>query len=158
MDQENFLPGLVDSDEQFSMSHELILLLQWLIEHDAERLKKLVDRAVTHGYAQHIQRIKNGDFQESLENAHDAVLLFFSALETMLIESLHEQSSSKTLVNNLLPALDLIDSMACDDAIVQESLEKVTTKIGNVQKTARQEILLREILKNWKPNKKQATQ
>ena len=37
------------NDNQFVISYELICLLQWIIEHESEQLKQLVQRAMQTG-------------------------------------------------------------------------------------------------------------
>ncbi len=37
----------IQDDTQFVLSYELLCLLRWLTEHDAEKLKKIIAKAIT---------------------------------------------------------------------------------------------------------------
>ena len=54
----------------------------------------------------------------------------------------------------LMPSLDQIDSMACDTATVRSSLQKATSKLRINPEANPQDLLFKEILKQWKPQKK----
>lgn len=154
MDRENFLLEIADKDEQFAISYELLCLLRWLVEHDSDRLKKMISRAVAKGLNEKIQHIQSYNDQEALEDAHDNMIEFFSTLEAMLIETIQEQTVMQCSQKRLMPAIEHIDTTACEDSLVQESIEKINTQIGRSSNENVQELLLREILKNWKPVKK----
>lgn len=154
MDRENFLLEITDKDEQFAVSYELLCLLRWLVEHDSDRLKKMVSRAVAKGLNEKIQHIQAYDDQEALEDAHDNMIEFFSTLESLLIETIQEQSVQNNVQKGLIPVIEYIDSTACEDSLVQESIEKVHTQLSCKSNENVQEVFLKEMLKNWKPVKK----
>ena len=84
-----------------------------------------------------------------------SMLDFFAMLEELLIESLDEQAVENALEKNLMPAIDQIDSSVCDDATVRFSIEKATSKREkNKSPQHLKETLLKELLKRWKPRKK----
>lgn len=158
MDRDNFMLEIADKDEQFAISYELLCLLRWLVENDADKLKRMVSRAVGRGLNEKIEHIRTYCEREALEDAHENMIEFFSTLEAMLVETIQEQAVTQAFERKLMPAIEQIDSTACDDAVVQVSLEKAHTKIAHNPDKNPQEILLKEILKNWKPTKKQAAQ
>ncbi len=141
------------TQNQFVLSYELLYLLQWLIEYEADTLKKMITRAVKVG------------FKEKSEISHDVVELqvsdsiqqsivdFLGLLDSLLLEVQHDYNIQKILHQNLVPALKQIDSTVCDSATVESSLEKTSAKIEHSPEQA-QEILFKEILKRWKPHKK----
>lgn len=154
MDRENYFLEITDRDEQFAVSYELLCLLRWLIEYDGDRLKKMVARAVSKGLNERIQHIQTYNDEEALEDAHENMIEFFGTLETMLIEAVQEQYTQQNLQKRLIPAIEFIDSTVCDDSLVQESIEKANLQAERKSNENLQEIFLKEILKNWKPAKK----
>ncbi len=158
MDRENFMLEITEKDEQFAISYELLCLLRWIVENDADKLKKMVSRAVMRGLNEKIEQTRQYSELEALEDAHENMVEFFSTLEAMLVDTIQEQAVNKVFEKKLIPAIEQIDTTICDDAVVQESLEKVHSKIAHSPDKNPQEILLKEILKNWKPAKKQVAQ
>jgi hypothetical protein len=158
MDRDNFMLEIANQDELFAISYELLCLLRWLVENDADRLKKMITRAVQHGLNEKIELIRSYSDDEALEDAQDNMVEFFSTLEAMLVDTIQEQAMNQAFERKLMPAIEHIDSTACDNTIVQASLEKAHSKITHNPDKNPQEILLTEILKNWKPTKKEALQ
>jgi hypothetical protein len=156
MDRENIMLEFAENDEQFVISYELLCLLRWLIEHDADKFKKMISRAVMRGLKHRIQHISTFSDEEALEDAHENMIEFFSTLESMLIETIQEQSDQNTIRKHMIPAIERLDSSSCDDTLVQSSLEKTQNKIINNHHENPQDVLLKEILKHWKPNKNQS--
>ncbi len=157
MDREEFVfeePG--ERDEQFAVSYELLCLLRWMVDHDASRLKKMVSRAVARGLKEKIVKIRCHNDDDAYQCAHDDMVEFFCALEAMLAETIEEQSAQRVCERHSLPALEHIDTSVCDERLVQTSLEKASPAMTNESREARQDLLLREILKEWKPKKKMA--
>ena len=158
MDRDNFMLEITDKDEQFAISYELLCLLRWLVENDGDKLKKMITRAVGRGFNEKIEQIHTYSESEALEDAHENMIEFFSALEAMLVETIQKQAVNQAYEKKLMPAIEQIDATACDDIVVQVSLERAHSKIAHNPDKNPQEILLKEILKNWKPTKKQAGQ
>jgi len=75
-------------------------------------------------------------------------------METLLVESLEEQAIKKALEKNLMSSIDRIDSSVCDDATVMFSVEKATSKVEENPKENVKKVLMEELLKRWKPSKK----
>lgn len=143
-----------DNPHQFVMSYELLTLLRWLVEYDAEKLKKIIAKAMNSGLREEIQRNKQmGNVHES-EEIQQSVVEFFGLLECLLFEASHEQTMQTAVEKNLMPAIDHIDSNICDNATIRFSVEKATqTSTKNPSENPR-EILFKELLKNWKPHNK----
>ena len=151
-DDSLYSPG---TDNQFVLSYELICLLQWLMEHDAEKLKKIVSTALASGLQSRIQKESIlPESQTDLEDIQESIIDFFGVLETLLLESLHEHAVKKALENNLMPAIDQIDSTVCDNATVRFSVEKATSDLENNPQENPKDLLFKELLRRWKPNKK----
>ena len=146
-----------NSAQQFVISYELLCLLRWLLEHDVEKLKKMVSKALASGLREDIKQFEQfGDVNTDpamIEEIQHSIIEFFSMLETLLLESMKEQAVQKAVEKNLMPTIDHIDSTICDDATVRSSVEKATAKSEQQPKANAQELLFKELLKRWKPSK-----
>jgi uncharacterized membrane-anchored protein YjiN (DUF445 family) len=149
--------GNNNSAQQFVISYELLCLLRWLLEHDVEKLKKMVSKALASGLKEDIKQFEQfGDVNTDpamIEEIQHSIIEFFSMLETLLLESMKEQAVQKAVEKNLMPTIDHIDSTICDDATVRSSVEKATAKSELQPKANAQELLFKELLKRWKPSK-----
>lgn len=143
-----------ENNTQFVLSYELLYLLRWLVEHDAEKLKKIVTKALASGLAEEIQRAREVQHEEQNEDVQYNILEFFSLLEALITETMNEQAVERALQKNLMPAIDQIDSTICDDATVRSSIEKATAKFGHNSKESPKDVLFKELLKRWKPHDK----
>ena len=139
---------------QFVISYELLALLRWLIEHEADKLKKIISRAHRSGLHNEMHKIENSQNEQSPEDIQFTLVEFFGLLETLLLESINEKAVQKAVEKNLMPTIDHIDSSICDDATVRFSIEKATNKIELNPQENPQDVLYKELLKRWKPSKK----
>lgn len=142
-----------DTDGQFVLSYELICLLQWLMDHDAEKLKKIVSSALSSGLQKDLQLHKERQ-DGSLEEIQESIIDFFGMFEALLSESLNELALKKAMEKNLFPTIDQIDSTVCDNATVQFSVEKATSNIERNPEENPKDLLFKELLRRWKPDKK----
>jgi hypothetical protein len=143
-------------NSQFVISYELLALLQWLVEHDAERLKKIIARALGSGLKKDIQNYKahfSAD-NHTNEDIQHSIVEFFGLLEALLLETMNEHAMQDAVEKNLMPAIDQLDSTICDDATIRTSVEKATTKLNKSPHDNPQEVLFKELLKRWKPQNK----
>lgn len=145
------------NNSQFTISYELLCLMQWLCENDAEKIKKIIGKGLENGLKERMQRTDDIDANESIvtEDIQYSIIEFFGLLETLLIESVNELAVKKALEKNLMPAIEQIDTHACDDATVKNSIERATHKLEINPKENPKELLCIELLKRWKPLKKQ---
>lgn len=144
------------NDNQLTVSYELLYLVQWLLENESDAIKKLINQALEKGLRQNLQEATNSE----LKNAEDiqySIVDFLSLLETLLHENISEQNMKRIMEKKLMPAIDNIDNKECDQATVDFSVEKATSKIESNPEDNPQEILFQELLKCWKPNKKTIT-
>jgi len=144
-----------DTDEQFAISYELICLLKWILDHDTNKLKKIVTKSLSSGLKEKL-RDKNyfSNEENVLEDIHQTILEFFVIMEDILLEALSEEAIKTALEQDLIPDIEKIDSTVCDDATVRFSVEKATSKIDKNPKEDPKDLLFKELLKRWKPNKK----
>lgn len=139
-------------NNQFVISYELLHLLQWIVEHGSEKLKKMVGKALAGGLRERIQ--KSEAEGHPAQEMQESIVEFFALLEGLLGETMNEQALLKAHQKNLIPALDQIDTSICDNRTVQSSLEKATTQMRHNPEANAHDLLYQEILKRWKPNKK----
>ena len=143
-----------NTDNQFVLSYELICLLQWLMDHDDHKLKKIVADALASGLKKKFRKNNRLNDTMSLEDIQESIVDFFGMLEDLILESLNEQAVKKALEKNLMPSIDHIDATECDDATLRFSIEKATSSIEKNPQENPKELLFKELLRRWKPNKK----
>lgn len=139
------------NDSNFILSHELLCLFNWLIKHDAEKLKKIISKALAHGLQEELTKINRLDNTLSMEEVQYSVIDFFNLFEVLLLEALDESVEDNARKRELIPAIDQIDSRACDDETIRSSLEKATNKMKLNPQANAKKLLFEEILKQWKP-------
>lgn len=146
----------LNSNNQFVISYELLALLQWLVEHDAERLKKIIARALGSGLKKDIQSYKShySSDNHTNEDIQHSIVEFFGLLEALLLETINEHAMQDAIEKNLMPAIDQLDSTLCDDATIRSSVEKATVKLNKSPQDNPQDVLFKELLKCWKPHNK----
>lgn len=146
-----------NSAQQFVISYELLCLLRWLLEHDVEKLKKMVSKALASGLKDDIRQFEQlGDVNADpamIEEVQHSIVEFFSMLEILLLESIKEQAVQRAMEKNLMQTIDHIDSTVCSDDTVRSSMEKATAKSDMHPKENVHELLFKELLKRWKPSK-----
>ncbi len=141
---------------QFVLSYELLYLLQWLVDHEAEALKKIIARAVRQGFRDSIEKTDDTiELQTSDAHIQNSIADFLSLLDILLHETTNELGVKKTVERNLIPALNHLDATICTNEMVESSLVKASSKLDeDSSKESLQDALLKEILKQWKPDKK----
>ena len=146
-----------DNSSQFVLSFEVLTLLAWLIEHDADKLQKIVDKALASGLKQKLRRSDElePDNAGMTEQARYNIVEFFGLLEILLSTALSKDTFRCATEKNLLPTIDQIDSAVCDMETLRGSIEKAATKLQKHPYENPQEVLFEEILRSWKPGKKQ---
>lgn len=143
------------STEQLLISHELIYLLRWLMEHQSETLKKLIEKAVAQNFKlnqpsnQSIESLMSSTTE--IHSPTDDLTDFFIFLESLLSDALTEKLAQQAKQKKLLATADHIDSLF-DENIIRSSLEKATKKMETQPLEKPSEILLQELLKQWKTN------
>jgi hypothetical protein len=141
---------------KFVLSYELLNLLQWLVEHEAETLKKMIDRAVKNGFKAQTDS-KNGLIELQIdENIQQSMVEFLGLMDVLLMDAHNDHSTKRILERNTIPALDHIDTTICAEEIVTSSVEKMKMALLNDASENPQEVLFKELLKRWKPAKKAA--
>lgn len=144
-------------DNQLELSYELLYLLAWLCQYEVPALKKMIDRAVKHGLKHEYFDVDPAVMDaESYNNIQMSIVDFFALLEGLLMEAINDEAMNQTTQSDLTPMVEKIDSAAWDTATMQHSLEKTSQKMAHRPEANPKEILLKELLKRWKPQKKSA--
>lgn len=149
MNKNNF-----DPENQCELSYQLLYLLRWLAEYETPALKKLVTHAVQQGLGHYLTQsdsVMNGKDNNLLQTS---IIDFLDLLDAILHETLNEHNMQKALQQNLMPSVHKIDSNVCGSSTLLSSLEKTTARLEQQPKANAQELLYKEILRQWKPSKK----
>lgn len=140
---------------QVVLSYELLFLLQWIMEREADALKKIVVRALKNGFNSADFKINEViEMQISDPIVHESIIDFLSLIDSLLLEATTELDVQKHAELTLIPALKQIDSTMCNEDVVQSSLKKANAHLHSNSKQNAQEVLLKELLRRWKPDKK----
>lgn len=149
-----FTQDAFNEENKFILSHELIALLLWILDHEEKALATLIKKAVISGLKHEISYNTPMHNEELIEEAQNTVVEFFNVMESHMAEALHEQSIKKASEKKLLPAIDQLDSAIFDDETVRLCVAKATNLPKDSKRTAK-EALCKELLKNWNPQKNQ---
>ena len=137
---------------QFVISSELLQLLEWLIDHEQENLKKLIKRAVQQDFITY----KNGHVQNRSDDLQQSIIDFFILVDMLLHDALHEDEAQDALQRALIPALNHLDKNMYDSQSVETSIAKARAAATDPRGKDPKEILFKELLRRWKPSKKLA--
>ena len=150
------MPDSFNNNGQFVLSYELLYLLQWLVDHEAEALKKIIARAVRQGFRESIVKTHDTiELQTSDTQIQNSIADFLGLLDVLLLETTNELGVKKSVERNLIPALKHLDATVCTNEMVESSLVKASSKLDeDSSKETLQDALLKELLKQWKPDKK----
>ncbi len=142
------------NNSQFVLSYELLVLLRWLIDHDENKIKKIIGNALKSGLQEELQLLDNTENVAELNELQHSITDFLGILESLLIETTGEHIKEKARQQKLLPSVDRIDTTLCDDTTVRFSLEKATSELANNPDANVKELLFKELLKRWQPSDK----
>jgi hypothetical protein len=142
----------LENNSQVILSYELLALLSWMIRNEIPALKQMISKAITNKHRAPAHQANFATVQTA-EDAHEGIIEFFGSLESLMIEVMNEQSIEKVLEKNLMPAIDHIDTAACDDALVRNSILKATSALKHHPHENPQHLLFKELLRQWRPEK-----
>lgn len=134
--------------ENLTLSLELMRLMRWLAQNDPEALRKMMAYAV-HRMPHAVAALTAPETDD--EPSQDDIIEFFVTLESLLFETLHQQSSRSSVQNHLIPAITRIDSSSCDHPTLQGSVERASAQLQQNPQENPRELFLKELLKRWKP-------
>ena len=140
-----------DNNSQFALSYELLHLLRWLGQHDTDKLKKIISKAVAHGLHDNIQKATAVSDPNILEEMHHGIVDFFELMEMLLSDAINAHVEEKARQKNLLPTIDHFDSSLLDNETLRSSIENSIKKLAHNPQMNPKEQLYKEFLKQWKP-------
>lgn len=140
-----------NGDDQFVLSYELLQLMEWLVEREGEGLRKLIKKSLRSGLDKRLEKEKHNRLAAS--QAQNSIINFLTMLEVVLVDSTSEYSMDRIMEKVLIPAIDQVDTKACDTNTLKSSIAVATYKSERNPKQNVQEIFLKELLKQWKPSK-----
>ena len=113
-----------DNNSQFALSYELLHLLRWLGQHDTDKLKKIISKAVAHGLHDNIQKATAVSDPNILEEMHHGIVDFFELMEMLLSDAINAHVEEKARQKNLLPTIDHFDSSLLDNGHSTGNIQK----------------------------------
>ena len=134
----------------FSLSLELIYLMNWLLKNEKHKLKKIIDESIKSGLGQEIDQIE--DLEEEtgdIDYLHNSILDFLFFLEDNLLESLETKDFDFIAKERLKPTLQKINSQKIDLKTLWLSIQQA--KIKSTRKKDLKKTLLSQLIKNWSP-------
>lgn len=143
-----------EQETQCELSYELLYLLKWLVEHESSALKKLVQRAVARGLKNQCNQHDSPLSTTADAQAQHSIIELLDLLDYFLEDALAQENMRQAQVQNLIPAINKIDSEAYDSTTMRYSIDKATTQIEQHPEENARNLLFKEILKNWKPHKR----
>ncbi len=138
---------------QLTLSYELLHLIQWLIENEPEKLKALIADALDNGLRAELKQVGATQPHATADDMRYNLIDLLGLLESLLHEVTDEHTMKRMKEKKLMPAIDQIDTSECDEDVVQCSIEKASYKLERNPQGNPQEILLKELLRCWKPTK-----
>lgn len=142
-----------DNETQCELSYELLYLLKWLVEYEGPTLKKLVQRAVAQGLTLH-RTDNDSALTATLDaQAQYSIVELLDMLDEFLQQAVEEDNMRQAHVQNLIPAICKVDTTLYGSNAMKDSIDKATMQIRQHPEKNARELLMKELLKNWKPHK-----
>lgn len=145
-----------------SLSFELICLLNWLLKNKKQDLNSLTKQALENGFLQDLEALSYAEEQKEPDQLYTTVLEFLIFMEESLAKNLETIYLDNATKEAIYPALKKIDLGNLDAKTILISMQQTKSKIRlNRKKSLEQNkqnptnILWEQILKNWKPTKKE---
>jgi hypothetical protein len=143
---------------QMNISYELLMLLQWMLEHEQEPLRKIINRALHNGLQKQLESVTTQrERQQAAAELQDSIIDFFMLLETQIDDLMNEDHTQEVIQRNMLPALKQVDARTYSYGALETSIAKAEAAFCKSDVGNPKDILCKELLKRWKPSKKLAT-
>lgn len=141
-------------DVDISISLELLILLEWLVKNEKPLLDNIVKQSLKNGLLPKLNQTANLSNVDLVEQFYPTIIDFLATLENSLVENINKTNQQTT--QDILPVLKKINLSDINLQTIFLSSNQATKRVKN-QKTGAagsQKILFQQILKNWKPGKK----
>jgi hypothetical protein len=138
--------------QQVHLSYELLLFLQWLLQHEEHTLTPLIQQALTQGLADQISEpLSRAERRQVTAELQDTVVDFLLSLQ----DALHHQYTGvdRTINHQAVPAIIQLDRHALADQDVDASIYQAELALSTGHSSAMaKSAMCKEILKRWKPS------
>lgn len=143
---------------QTSISIELLCLINWILENDKASLEAMVKRALEKDFSKALQDLNVSEPDDAMY----AVLFdLIEFLENCLFDHLSEVKMDEKIQGRIIPMLQKLEGRNIDIRTLWLSMQQTKTQMhaqtleDNVLEPKgqdAQEILVTQLLKNWKPD------
>jgi primosomal protein N' len=146
-----------NQSDQFVLSQELVQLMDWIIKHNAEGLKKVIEVAISKARSERKRKKAKQELYDSELYENDelqgSIIDFFSLLEKSLYEVESQHSAESYIQKQLMPAIEHVDTSVCDELTLSNCAALTANKVKKQPKKDAKDLFLKELLKLWKPGK-----
>jgi len=154
-----------------SLSIELIYLMDWIVKNEKTLLNNLVKHSIENGFIKELDKIDLGNHTNP-DLLFEVVYAFMTKIEDCLVENLEKAQLSDSQSEEIIPAIKKISMESIDLKTMWLSLQQTKIQLNKVQKQQNRHekldvenaqntkhnstsILFEQIIKNWKPTKKE---
>lgn len=158
--------------DNFSLSLELVLLMNWLLKKEKRKIKSLINKTLEKGFYEELDNIDKYDKEDpdSIGELHASILDFLIFMEDSLLDALEQKDNQDKSKEKLQPTIQKINNQNVDLQTLWLSAQQAQTQIrketrkeeAKTQKESSRKlrpinneeakrILLSQLLKNWKP-------
>ncbi|KKQ33208.1 MAG: hypothetical protein US49_C0002G0103 [candidate division TM6 bacterium GW2011_GWF2_37_49] len=143
-------------DVDISISLELLILLEWIVKNEKNVIDNIVKNALKNGLIQQLNQLPDKPDMDMIEKFYPTVINFLLAMENSLIESLVKEQDNVLTNQEILPLLKKINLADINIKTIYQSTSQANKKIKShkYDNLNSQQILFQQLLKNWKPGKK----
>jgi hypothetical protein len=143
---------LITENSSLAISHEVLILLRWLVENNQEELAKLTKQAVQKELHTVFAKLHQGDGVYSVEDAYMHAAHFFGTIEALLVKELKALRTATPHSKILKNTVSHVDNTLCDSAIIHTSVEHAQSTALS-EETLQREEFFKELLRQWRPRK-----
>lgn len=143
-----------ETQHHFMVSYELLELLEWLIEHESDAMKKLIVKSLRNGLQEKIMHRAMSNSSTNTEELYSSITDFFLLMEALLAETNTEDAAAQALQRHEVPAVNSVDIRQCGADVVALSAAKASSLARGNATEATKSAFCRELIKRWKPQKK----
>jgi len=138
----------------FTLSFELVLLMNWLLKNGKKEVAALVRFAIKNGFISLLEKANEAEHLKNLEDLPNTVLDFIMLLEDSLIDALEEIELESSAKEKLVPTIKKLDLQKIDIKTLWLSMQQTKSSLFlNAKGGSPQKIFYEKILKNWTPAK-----
>jgi hypothetical protein len=143
---------LLENEDQFIVSYELLYILQWLVTYERAAFAELIRKAFLKG-SQDQNYATNLEQTEEAEYLQNSVIEFFNFLQQEVVQVSENEAMKEIIQTNLLKTLDHIDAKIFDPAIIKASMMATAEKVHPLENKQAKDYFLKQLLKKWTPKK-----